>query len=309
MQKLHLKNPGYQYLETAFREWLGVLGYGAGTVRGMPLIVREFLHQLETQGVNHINQLQQKHIRRHHQYISARANQRRGGGLSNNYINKHLQAVEKFLEFLVHKGAQNVPSPGIRPEKLQKKEMDILTTAEIKELFELTNKEPDTEKEQVLQIRDRAMLAIFYSCGLRRNEGAGLAIEDINFDTRVLHVKKGKNHRERLVPLNKTNAAHLQEWVYDHRPRLARDKREHRLFINVHGEPMTGGALYKRLKLLLLRSENTALQQKDIGLHSLRHSIATHLLQAGMGLEKIARFLGHSSLESTQIYTHLIEKE
>lgn len=309
MQKIILKNQSYQYLETAFKEWLDVLGYGSGTVNGMPLIVREFLHHLEQNQIQHINQLQQKHIKSYHGYISTRANERRGGGLSNNYINKHLQAIEKFLEFLNHKGVQNVPALGIRLEKLHRKEITILTQTEIKELFELTNKEPNTEKEQIIQSRDKALLTIFYSCGLRRNEGANVSIDDINFDTRILHVKKGKNYKERLVPLNKTNAAYLQEWIYDYRSQIIKTKKEHKLFINIHGESMTGGTLYTRLKLLQLQSDNIELQQKNIGLHSLRHSIATHLLQAGMSLEKIAKFLGHNSLESTQIYTHLIEKE
>ena len=309
MQKLILKNQSYQYLEISFKEWLDVLGYGSGTVNGMPLIIREFLQHLEKNQVNHINQLQQKNIRSYHGYISTRANQRRGGGLSNNYINKHLQAIEKFLEFLNHKGVQNVPALGIRLEKLHRKEITILTQIEIKELFELTSKEPNTEKEQIIQSRDKALLTIFYSCGLRRNEGANVSIDDINFDTRILHVKKGKNYKERLVPLNKTNAAYLQEWIYDYRSQIIKTKKEHRLFINIHGEPMTGGTLYTRLKLLQLQSDNIELQQKNIGLHSLRHSIATHLLQAGMSLEKIAKFLGHNSLESTQIYTHLVEKE
>ena len=310
MQKITLKNQSYQYLETAFKEWLDVLGYGPSTVNGMPLLIREFLHHLEQNQIQHINQLQQTHIKSYHEYISTRANQRRGGGLSNNYINKHVQAIEKFLAFLNHKGVQNVPAPGIRLEKLHRAAITILTQGEIKELFELTNKEPDTEKEQIIQSRDKALLTIFYSCGLRRNEGVHVSIDDINFDTRILHVKKGKNHKERFVPLNKTNAAYLQEWVYDYRSQIVTNKKEHRLFIASGGSPLTGGALYTRLKLLQQQSDNTELQQKNIGLHTLRHSIATHLLQAGMSLDKIARFLGHSSLESTQIYTHLIvEKE
>jgi integrase/recombinase XerD len=309
MQKLNLTNQGYQYLQIAFKEWLDVLGYGSGTVKSMPIIIREFLHHLENNGVNYINNLQQKHIKRYHDYVSKRGNQRRGGGLSNNYINKHLQAIEKFLEFLNHKGVQNVPALGVRLEKLNRKEITILTQEEIKELFAITNKEPNTEKEQITQSRDKAMLVIYYSCGLRRNEGANVSIDDINFDTRILHVKKGKNYKERLVPLNKTNANYLQEWIYDYRSQVIKTKKEHKLFVNLHGEPMTGGALYSRFKLLQLQSENIELQQKNIGVHGLRHSIATHLLQAGMSLEKIAKFLGHNSLESTQIYTHLIEKE
>lgn len=315
MQKLSLKNQSYQYLETAFKEWLDILGYGSGTVKGMPIIIREFLHHLENQHINNIQGLQHKHIKSYHHHISTRANQRRGGSLSNNYINKHLQAIEKFLEYLHHKGVQHLPAMAIKLEKLQHKEINILTTDEIKELFALCNREPTTDKEMFLQSRDKAMLVVYYSCGLRRNEGVNVSIDDINFDTKILHVKKGKNYKERLVPLNKTNAEYLQEWIYDYRNLFASTPSSSpsgrlggALFINYDGEPTTGGTLYTRLKLLQLQSENSTLTEKIIGLHTLRHSIATHLLQAGMSLEKIARFLGHSSLESTQIYTHIAKQ-
>jgi integrase/recombinase XerD len=309
MQKLNLKNESYQYLQLAFKEWLDVLGYGKDTVKSMSIILKEFLYYLDRQGVSHITELQQKQIKAYHGYIHTRANERRGGGLSNNYINKHLQAIEKFLEFLNHKGMPHVPALGIRLEKLNRKEITILTQDEIKELFEITSREASTEREQVLQSRDKALLVIYYSCGLRRNEGVNVNIEDINLDTRILHVKKGKNYKERLVPFNKTNAAYLQEWIYDYRSQLIKTGKQSRLFVNILGEPMTGGTLYKRLKLLQLQSENVSLHQKEIGIHALRHSIATHLLASGMSMEKIAKFLGHSSLESTQIYTHLIQKD
>lgn len=309
MQKLILKNTGYQYLEKAFKEWLDILGYSNSSVTSMPAIVKEFLHYLETIGVTNINQLQQKNIKAYHHYITTRANQRRGGGLSNNYINKHIQAIEKLLEYLHHKGLQNIPACGLKHEKLYKKEIVVLTQDEIKELFALCNRESVSDKEAFLQSRDKAMLVICYSCGLRRNETVHVSIDDINFDAGILHVRKGKNYKERMVPFNKLNGAYLQEYIYDHRNMIVKTKTAHRLFIGVYGEPVAGGALYTRLKLLQQQSENITLQQKDIGLHTLRHSIATHLLQAGMSLEKIAKFLGHATMDSTQIYTHLISKE
>jgi len=161
---------------------------------------------------------------------------------------------------------------------------------------------------EAVNARDRAILKIFYSCGLRRNEGVHITLNDINYDTRLLHVRKGKNYKERFVPLSKTSAKHLENYVYNHRFNLIKEKTEDRLFIGWQGNPMTGDGIYKRIKLLLLSVDNPVLQQKDIALHSLRHSIATHLLEAGMELQKIQKFLGHSSLESTQIYTHLIDR-
>ena len=160
-----------------------------------------------------------------------------------------------------------------------------------------------------MQARDRAMLAVYYSCGLRRNEGVHLHTDDINLDARIMHVKKGKNYKERFVPFGKATCQHLQYYIYDHRPAFATDKKEGRLFLSVGGRPINGATLLLRLQRLQQLTEDTTLQQKTAGLHTLRHSIATHLLQAGMSLEKIAQFLGHSSLESTQIYTHLIHEQ
>lgn len=305
MKKLLLNNPAFEYLEKGFTEWLDILGYSEMSVYNMPHIIREFLHELEKKQITKICDLNQTHIRSYYRYINNRSNQRRGGGLSNNYLNKHLQAIEKFLEYLNHKGGKDVPTIGIRQEKLNRAAVTVLSTDEVKLLFKATHRETAYTKQEALNGRDRAMLVLYYSCGLRRNEGVHITINDINFDNRLLHVRKGKNYKERFVPFNKTNAGYLQEYVYDHRPVLTRDKREGALFISVTGKPMISGTLYSRLKLLQVLSDDLGLQQKTIGLHTLRHSIATHLLQAGMSLEKIARFLGHSSLDSTQIYTHL----
>lgn len=306
MKKLNLKNLSYQYIEKSFKEWLDVLGYSKGIVNGTPVLIREFLHFLENNGVHHITQLQSKHIKQYYEYISVRANERRGGGLNTKTINNQIKAIEKLLEHLHQRGMQNLPSVGILLEKTQRKEITVLSVEEIKELFELTKREVNTEKEEIIQARDRAMLVVYYSCGLRRNEGVNVSVDDINFDTRILHVKKGKNYKERFVPISKLNAEYLKEWIYDNRNKIVKDKKEHRLFIGLKGEITQGGTLYNRLQLLKLQSENIELTEKVIGLHTLRHSIATHLLKAGMHIEKISKFLGHSSLESTQIYTHLI---
>jgi integrase/recombinase XerD len=309
MKKLVLKNPSYEYLEKAYREWLDILGYCKESTDHMPAIIREFLHYLEANKINQITELQPKHYKSYFNHISSRSNLRRGGGLSNNYLNKHIQSLEKFYEFLIHKGTQGVPPVNLRQLKLETRDITFLTEEEIKQLYKATEIESNHPKQESFNSRDRAMLTVFYGCGLRRNEGVHLSVDDINFDRRILHVRKGKNYKERLVPFSKNSSQHLQEWVYDHRPGLVKSQKEGSLFIGRMGTPMLGGSLYTRLKLLQLNTENIELQQKNIGLHALRHSIATHLLANGMELQKIQRFLGHSSLESTQIYTHLIEKE
>jgi integrase/recombinase XerD len=183
---------------------------------------------------------------------------------------------------------------------------------EIQELFQTTNREYPVsttrfpEFTESLQSRDRAMLAIFYGCGARRNEGMHLNLEDINWDRKVLHIKKGKRYKERLVPIGKQALSYLQEWVYDYRPLWIRSKKVDALFISERGTRVGGQTLLLRLKIVQGLSKDEHLKQKEIGLHSLRHSIANHLLQNGMQLESISKFLGHGSLEPTQIYTHLV---
>lgn len=313
MKKLTLNSSNFEYLVKAYGEWLDILGYCPMSTYNMPHVIREFLHFIESKGCHHISKLEQKHYKSYFQYISTRSNQRRGGGLSNNYLNKHIQALEKFYEFLVHKGMQGVPCISIRQLKLEKHQATVLTVQEIKDLFRITYNLPQDinrpeHKRAALAARDRAILSIYYGCGLRRKEGAHLSVSDINFDTKILHVRKGKKYKQRFVPISPQMAKYLQEWVYDHRSCMMSSKTEDKLLISYQGGALTSGAIYTRIKRLQSLSDNLDLKTKEIGLHTLRHSIATHLLQNGMELSKIQRFLGHSSLESTQIYTHLIEK-
>lgn len=315
MRKLILNNASFEYLEKGFGEWLDVLGYSQMLVYNMPNQLREFFHFLEKKEIKHITNLEQKHIKSYHQYISTRPNQRRGGGLSERYIIMQMAVIEKFLEYLHHRGMQNLPALGMRLITPKRSKITVLNLDEINILFTTTHKEVEHHQhskyvhlQAAIGSRDRAMLAVYYCCGLRRNEGVHLQVEDINLDTKILHVKKGKGYKERFVPFNKTNAKYFEEYIYDYRPQLLRSKSEANFFVSANnGKSMDGSTLYYRLKQLQTLSDDIGLQQKEIGLHTLRHSIATHLLQAGMGLEKIARFLGHSTMDSTQIYTHLIE--
>ena len=111
------------------------------------------------------------------------------------------------------------------------------------------------------------------------------------------------------MPISKSGIRHIENYLYDARPYLIKKNKEEIFFISERGTKMTGQMMYLRLLQLVTRTENSTLQEKKIGLHTLRHSIATHLLGNGMPLEKIKDFLGHSSLESTQLYTHLLEIE
>lgn len=310
MKKLHLQSTSYNYLENAFKEWLDILGFSKSTVYNLPNGVREFLYYLEQQNIKHIHQVTQNHLKEYYHHLITRTNQKQGGALSSSTINHHFWTIEKFFEFLQHKGTKGLVMINLKRLKIETLKREILSQQEIKELYLIAeNQESHSQKQEALNYQDKVLLCIYYGCGLRRNEGIKIDIEDVNFDTRVLHVKKGKNRKQRLIPFSKTTSKILQDWIFEYRSVLVKNKQESKLFINRYGTTLSGDTLNRRLKSIIDKSENLNLKQKTITLHSLRHSIATHLLSNGMDIQKVQRFLGHSSLETTQIYTHLLEEK
>lgn len=309
MKQLPIKSESFQYVEKSFREWLDILGYAPSTVYGLPNHIRELFYWMEQNEKTQISQIDVPLIKEYYEQLKTRTNTRRGGGLSNSYLNKHLQALYKFSEYLRQSGRIILPYLNIEWESNDTEEIEYLTQDEIKELYKATYGFNEGTRLEALNARDRAILTIYYACGLRRNEGYHLDLSDINFDRQILHVRKGKAYKERFVPFNKTSSQYLQEYIYEARPQLTEDRKDGAFFISQKGRRMQTQSMAIRLKLLQQRTDNIELQQKNVRLHVLRHSIATHLLQNGMSLEKISRFLGHSSLESTQVYTHLVESE
>ena len=146
-------------------------------------------------------------------------------------------------------------------------------------------------------------MAIYYGCGLRNSEGERIKLNHIHYEKSLLQVLPGKSYKGRYVPLSAGVAKDLKEYQKYSRPYLAIENQEY-LIIGKFGKFMKGSSMGNRIKQLV---EKAGIQ-KQISLHGLRHSIATHLLQGGMPLEQISRFLGHNSLDSTQIYTRLMEE-
>lgn len=301
--KTTLKTVQYKRLEKGFQEWLDTLGYAASTVYGMPRMLNEFLSWLEKAGTTEIKEIQAGQVKAFLNYFKSRPNQRRAGGLSISHINKQIDTLQKFFKYLkaTKQAELNIPLKLIKEE--ERPERTVLTKEEIQQLYKATDNSP-------IGMRDRAMLAVYYGCGIRKAEGIALEISDVLFERRLLYVRKAKNQHERYVPINLKCLQDLEIYIYTARPLLLDEttKTEH-LFISERGAAMQGQSLICRLNALKEKTGNPELQNKSFGLHALRHSIATHLLQAGMELENIALFLGHKTLDSTQLYTHLINEQ
>lgn len=304
MKQLPLQNQSYKELETAFKAWLDILGYADSTLLNLPNHLREFFHYLENENINRINLITIQNVKDYYHHLQTRENQMRAGGLSKAYLNKHIQALLKFNDYLKEHHHKGIPIHLKREEQNQRDSLQILTQEEVKQLFKATDHSSERER---IRKRDKVILVLLYSCGLRRNEAVSLKIKDILFDKERIHVRKGKNYKERYIPVNEYNLKIIEEYIYDYRPLFYNYKETEYLLINYRGKQLQGISLCNRLKAIVKTIASPSGRLEGLTPHILRHSIATHLLEKGAKIETISQFLGHSSLESTQIYTHLLE--
>lgn len=302
------ENNSYREITARYALWLDTLGFSEGVVRNYPRYIAAFFDWLHARDVIHTGSLTQKHVEQYLAWLQTRPNKNHKDRLlSISSLNHHFTAVDKLLEFLHGQGAAHAPIPPrlrLRPDVQERIAKIVpLTQAEIKILYnaiEYTYPNLDYTRREANRYQLRLILALYYGCGLRRSEGYRLRPGDIDFDRKTVFVEKGKNYRDRVIPMGRNVYKELQDYVYSFRHLLQLPHK--RLFIH------TAGVLNRHLQHLQSMCEDQGIKSKNLTLHTLRHSIATHLLQNGMSIENIALFLGHSSLESTQIYTHIISK-
>ncbi len=277
-----------------FSQWLTVLGYSELGVPSTLQVVRQFMIWLQANDIHALDQLQDTHANAYMELQGSRLGYRSGKPLSNSHLNKQIHALGLFSKYLRETGKYHT---GFNLRQLDnKRPLPVyLTQNEIQQMYEVT-------ADNVLGMRDRAMLAVYYGCGLRLNEGIHLELKDVMRDRLILHVRKGKHYKERLVPMSHKTMQMITLYIDIGRPQLLQQHVTDRLFIDANkGKSMHKQSLYIRIKALVRKAKI----KKRVGTHTLRHSIATHLLQSGMKLEQIQQFLGHANMDSTQIYTHL----
>ncbi len=219
--------------------------------------------------------------------------------LSNRSISRHLSTLRSFFRWACREGhlskspAKGLPSPRV-PKTLPR----ALTLPDTERLLEAD------EQETLVPERERALFELLYATGLRVSEAAGLDVEDVDFGSRLVRVT-GKGRKERIVPFGETAEEALREYLPSraalrHRGSGSGDSAEP-LFVNARGGRLTSRSMARLLKRRLRAAGLPA----EISPHALRHTFATHLLQAGADLRAIQELLGHASLSTTQKYTHL----
>jgi integrase/recombinase XerD len=266
--------------------WLLRQGYSKYSIKGYVNDLKYFFKWLEKNKIQ-LELLNQSHIDYYQKSISNLK-------IKKTTIQGRLYIIKLYDKYLQLTSNRKILYKDLRIlESEIKSDREILTVEEIKKLYAATD-------ESLLGYRDRAILALFYGCGLRKREVERLECKDICFESGLLHVKPGKNYCNRFVPMSSGVIKDLKDYEKFSRRYLAfADVR--RYIVGLYGKAINGEQMRFRVKKLLDKTNIN----KNISLHNLRHSIATHLLQAGMSLEQIGVFLGHRSLDSTQIYAHV----
>jgi integrase/recombinase XerD len=271
----------------SFAAWLYQVGYSEGTQNMLPTLVREFLEQQQITDISDIGQAQVKSF---YGWLQIRPLKKRSGALSEMMIHHYVYALRTFFSWLeVTEQTDYNPISGLTFKRPTQNGREPLSRAEVSRLFEAASSGKET-----------ALLHLFYSCGLRRSEGAALNIPDVRCKDHLLYVRAGKGAKRRVVPMTGRVAKELEAyWLQERCGYDARKAADEEAFmLNRVGCRMSGSGYNELFKELAGKAGLAG----EITLHHLRHSIATHLLQSGMSLEYVRDFLGHSYLESTQIY-------
>jgi len=203
--------------------------------------------------------------------------------------------MRRFYRYLVREHVRDDdPSARIDAPRLGRPLPDTLTEAEVEVLLA----QPDTGER--LGLRDRAMLELLYATGLRVSELVGLTLSQLSLTQGLVRVM-GKGSKERLVPLGEEALAWTERYLAQSRPALVTGQPSEALFVSLRGDAMTRQTFWH----LIRRHARAAGITKKLSPHTLRHAFATHLLNHGADLRVVQLLLGHSSLSTTQIYTHV----
>ena len=289
---LHFKieNPSYLEIHKAFGMFVQAKGYKPKTVYSMKLCNAEFLSFLEGKSIDRITAVTPEHIIAYHSYITTRKHLTKNKGLSSSQINHHIYALRTFFGWLQRMGAMEFnPTTGLDFEKQRSQKRIALSTEQITKLFDAAD-----------GFEGKALLAVFYGCGLRRSEVVDLHRADVYLREAKLIVRSGKFGKRREVPLSQGTLTHIENYIRYERPKYLTGKTGviKELFVNSKGNPMLGAMMNDRIKAIARKAGI----EPTPTLHHLRHAIATHLKLAGMSMEQIKEFLGHSSLDVTQGY-------
>jgi integrase/recombinase XerD len=273
-----------------FNTYLFRLGYAESTIRHNSNDIKVFLKHLQGQKITELKQVEPKHIINYNDYLHSLKSRLTNVGLNGKTIQSKINNVRLFSQFTEATEKIKIYSTKVEIIPSIKNHKEILSQTEIKSLYNQTD-------DSVKGMRDRVILGLYYGCGLRYKEGLRVEISHIDYKKELLFISPSKNYHSRYVPINDQVLKDFKDYESYARNSFAMNGN---CFLS---GSTSNGTLNKILQNLCEKAN----VKTEICLHSLRHSIATHLLQQEMPIEQIAKFLGHRTIRATQIYTHIVE--
>jgi integrase/recombinase XerD len=294
-----LNSRTYNALSENYHEHLTIIGHSTHGALVKYRYLLKFLIYLETEGIQTIYEVQPQHLSAYYSKIKTEINSRTGEPMSLKTLSNMMHSIELFF-IMLQETSQLTDNPFSTLKFTYPKEYHqrtVLTQEEIKQLYQTCR-----------SFTERALLSLAYGCGLRVSEIVALDVEDIKLRETILIVKRGKGNKRRVIPLSNKVKEDLYNYFYHERP-ITLALGETAFVFDSKGGRMKKYTYNRILKSLVERAGNEAIKQKQISMHTLRHSIATHLLEQGMSLEQVREFLGHAEIETTEIYTHISQTQ
>jgi integrase/recombinase XerD len=279
----------------AFKNRLKALGYAGSTIRAYGNNLGSFARYLQERDIRDIRQVTREVILEYREKVMDEPICMESKALKIRPVKRLFESLTLSHRLLIN------PAEGIVETCRKNRRIGtVLSLEEMKKLLSQPNLSLRT------QIRDRALMEVLYSTGIRLNELLSLEVYHVDLRDRVLFIRRGKGKKQRVVPLGKTAATYLREYMEKVRPYHARkNPKERRLFLNHSALPLSPEAVRQAMR----QYRKEAGIKKPVSPHTLRRTCATHLLQQGADLRYIQKLLGHSSLKVTKDYTRVMPVE
>lgn len=288
---------------TGYLAHMAAKGYSKRTIYWHGCFLKKFLAYLEQRQVRDLKAVTNGDIDQFKVYLKEEYRTSKGNPIAANTYFCHINAVNGFFRWL-EDTEQILLAPVLnRKEKRQLKPArlpNVLTEAEVLQILESCP--INTGKE----LRDRAILELLYSTGIRRSELVNLNVADFSPESQEVRINRGKGRKDRIVPVGEYASRFVEAYLKLVRPWLVRDSNETALFVS----STTGKRLhFQNVGRIVQKIAEASGIEKPVSLHTFRHSMATHLLRNGADLRHVQAILGHASLSSTEIYTHLNKED
>jgi len=280
-------------MEQFIKEFITILRYeknlSDNTTESYQRDINKLVEFLKKNSITDLDQVDSK-------IISQFFNIQRKEGLSSSTTARYMTSIKRFFQFLednnyIHKN----PTITLSKVKISRKLPEVLSFYEVDKILQMP------KVDDVAGLRDKAILELLYSSGLRVSELINLKVNDLFFDDEIVRVL-GKGSKERIVPMGSSAIEWIKKYLLHSRPSLEKKmKSQNHLFLNKKGTKLSRMAIWQ----IVDKYSKEAGIEKEVHPHIFRHSFATHLLEGGADLRAVQEMLGHADISTTQIYTHV----